>query len=133
MKAVVQFLQENPVQYLSTLGLDGKPKVRPFQFMLERDGKLLFCTSNQKKVNAELKAQPWLEVCVASGLRWLRLSGRAVFVDDLAVKNAVIDSSPLVQSIYGEGSNPVFEVFYLEEGRAVLSDLAGAPPEEYEL
>ena len=44
MNEVVKFLTENPVQYFATIGLDGMPKVRPFQFMLEKGGKLYFCT-----------------------------------------------------------------------------------------
>jgi len=38
MKEVVKFLEENPVQYLATVSEDGKPKVRPFMFNLEREG-----------------------------------------------------------------------------------------------
>lgn len=49
MEKVIKFLQENSILFLATIGLDGKPKVRPFQFMLENEGKLYFCTSNQKK------------------------------------------------------------------------------------
>lgn len=55
MSEVVQFLQQNPVQYIATVGVDGKARVRPFQFMLEKGGKLYFCTSNQKSVFAEMK------------------------------------------------------------------------------
>lgn len=50
MNEVIEFLNENPVQYLATVDLDGKPRVRPFQFMLEEEGKLYFCTNNQKNV-----------------------------------------------------------------------------------
>jgi uncharacterized pyridoxamine 5'-phosphate oxidase family protein len=32
MKDVVKFLQENPVQYLATVGRDGRAKCRPFMF-----------------------------------------------------------------------------------------------------
>ena len=32
MNDVVKFLQENPVQYLATVGRDGKAKCRPFMF-----------------------------------------------------------------------------------------------------
>ena len=31
MNDVVKFLQENPVQYLATVGRDGKAKCRPFE------------------------------------------------------------------------------------------------------
>ena len=30
MKKVAQFLQENPVQYLATVSLDGKPSAAPY-------------------------------------------------------------------------------------------------------
>ena len=30
MQKVVEFLQKNPVQYLATVGRDGKAKCRPF-------------------------------------------------------------------------------------------------------
>ena len=38
MKKVVEFLQKNPVQYLATVGRDGKAKCRPFMFCFEQDG-----------------------------------------------------------------------------------------------
>ncbi len=50
MEKVVEFLQANPVQYLATVGRDGKAKCRPFMFCFEKDGKLWFCTNNQKDV-----------------------------------------------------------------------------------
>ena len=50
MNEVVKFLAENPVQYLATVGRDGKAKCRPFMFAGEMDGKLWFCTNNQKDV-----------------------------------------------------------------------------------
>ena len=49
MKKVVEFLQANPVQYLATVGRDGKAKCRPFMFSAEVGGKLWFCTNNQKR------------------------------------------------------------------------------------
>ena len=75
MKAVIDFLVANPVQFLATLGLDEKPKVRPFQYMFEEDGKLWFCTSNKKEVFAELQKQPHLELSASSpNGEWLRVS-----------------------------------------------------------
>ena len=54
MKKVVEFLNENPVQYLATVGRDGKAKCRPFMFAGELDGKLWFCTNNQKDVYKDM-------------------------------------------------------------------------------
>lgn len=40
MDKVVEFLTNNPVQYLATVGRDGKVKCRPFMFSFEKEGKL---------------------------------------------------------------------------------------------
>lgn len=49
IERAVKFLRENPVQYLATVGIDEKAKCRPFMFLLEKEGKLFFCTNNKKK------------------------------------------------------------------------------------
>lgn len=48
MEKVIEFLKANPVQYLATVGRDGKAKCRPFMFCCEYEGKLWFCTNNTK-------------------------------------------------------------------------------------
>lgn len=129
MNEVLAFLRENPVQFVATVGLDGRPKVRPFQFMLEKDGKLYFCTNNQKEVYAQLQRQPWLELCASSAAsQWLRISGKAVFSDDWDVKTRIISENELVRSIYHTPDNTAFEVFYLTDAEATLSDFSGNPP-----
>ena len=134
MKAVRDFLVKSQIQYFATVGLDGRPKVRPFQFMLEDGGKLYFCTSNQKKVYREIQAQPFVELC-ASGedFSWLRLYGKVVLSQDIAIKEKVQEISPLVKSIYQTPDNPEFEVFYLDEAVATISDFSGNPPQTFEL
>lgn len=132
MKEIVNFLNENPVQYLGTTDKDGHPKVRPFQFILEKDGKLFFCTSNKKEVYLEIKNNPNIELCTASNsFSWIRLSGKAVFSDDLSIKAEVIEHSPLVKSIYETPDNPSFETFYIENVNAIIADFSGQPPKVY--
>jgi len=134
MKEVVDFLTKSQIQYFATVGIDGKPKVRPFQFMMEDGGKLCFCTSNQKEVFKEVQKQPHVELC-ASGenFSWLRLKGKVVFSDDLTLKTKVLEASPLVKSIYDSPANPAFEVFYLADAVATIADFSGNPPRTYNL
>lgn len=66
MNDVVKFLTENSVQYLATVGRDGKAKCRPFMFAGEKDGKLWFCTNNQKDVYKDMQANPNVELSVSS-------------------------------------------------------------------
>ena len=84
MEKVIAFLKENPVQYLATVGRDGKAKCRPFMFAGEMDGKLWFCTNNQKDVYKDMQANPYVEVSVSSpSYAWIRLHGKAVFENNI--------------------------------------------------
>ena len=132
--AVTDFLIKSQIQYLATVGLDDKPKVRPFQFMLEEDGRLYFCTSNRKTVFKEIQRHPYVELC-ASGenFSWLRLNGRVVFSKDLELKAKVQEASALVKSIYQTPDNPDFEIFYLGDAVATIADFSGNPPQTFHL
>lgn len=134
MNEVAAFLRANPLQYFSTVGLDGKPKVRPFQFMIEEGGRFYFCTSNKKKVFKEMQKQPYVEICVAApDFAWLRLAGKVVFTQDLAIKEKIQATSPLVRSLYKTADNPVFEAFYLDDATATIADFSGNPPKTWKL
>lgn len=128
MYEVVTFLEKSKVQYLATHGMDGKPKVRPFQFMFEEDDRLWFCTANHKEVYHELMANPFIELC-ASGekMSWMRISGKVNFEDNKKIKEKVFEVSSLVKGIYKNVDNPSFEVFYLDECTASISWIGKAP------
>ena len=131
MKKVIEFLQANPVQYLATVGRDGKAKCRPFMFCFEADGKLWFCTNNTKDVYLDMQENPEIEISVSSPeYAWLRLHGKAVFEDNRAVKEGCM-SLPIVKGQYQTADNPIFEVFYLEEPHGVIADFSGNPPYEF--
>ena len=133
MKKVIAFLQENPVQYLATIGRDGKAKCRPFMFAGEMDGKLWLCTNSTKDVYKDMQVNPYVELSVSSpSYAWIRLSGKAVFENNMAAKDMCM-ANPIVKGQYGDASNPIFEVFYLAEARAVIADFSGNPPQEYSL
>lgn len=128
MEELVSLLIKSKVQYCATIGLDGKPKVRPFQFMFQEGGKLWFCTSNHKEIYKELQKQPYIELCTSgSNMTWLRLEGKVVFSDNLKIKERVFEVSPLVAGIYKVPDNPIFEVFYLDEATASIGEI-GKPP-----
>ena len=132
MNEAIAFLRENPVQYLATVGRDGRAKCRHFMFAGELDGKLWFCTNNQKDVYRDIVENPYVEVSVASpAYAWIRLSGKAVFEDSREAKEMCM-GNPIVKSQYQTADNPIFVVFYLEEARAVLADFSGNPPREYQ-
>ena len=131
MNKVVEFLNENPVQYLATVGRDGKAKCRPFRFAGEWNNKLWFCTNNQKDVYKDMQENPEIEISVSSpSYAWIRLHGKAIFENNMEVKEQCM-ANPIVKEQYGEAGNPIFEVFYLGDPHGVIADFSGNPPYEF--
>ncbi|MDF2570116.1 MAG: pyridoxamine 5-phosphate oxidase-related FMN-binding protein [Sporomusa sp.] len=125
MDEVLKFLSENPVFYLSTV--DGNiPKVRPFGFVMNFEGKLHFGTSNKKDVYKQLQTNPNFEICTASKTgEWLRLKGKAVFNTSKQTKQAAIDTMPMLANMYSVDDS-IFELFYIEDAEATFQDMKGS-------
>ncbi|MDE6583026.1 MAG: pyridoxamine 5'-phosphate oxidase family protein [Clostridia bacterium] len=130
---VFEFLENNPVQYCATVGLDGKPKVRPFQMMYHENGDMYYCTGAKKDVYAELQSNPYLEISVSTLEKWLRIRGKVHWITSNETKEKCLNASPLVKSIYKSADNPNLKVFYIEDAEAVLADFSGNPPKTYNL
>lgn len=127
---VAACLEKVGLQYMATVGLDGKPKVRPVQFMVEHDGKLWFCTNSKKSMYAELVKNPWIDLCGSKLLEneiqtaWIRLSAEAVFEENLKVKKMIMEKSAIVHELYeNNAEHPLFKVFYLKNIRGSLNNL----------
>lgn len=124
MREVLKFLTDNPTFYIATVEGD-KPRVRPFGFVMEYEGKLHFCTNNQKKVFKQLQANPYFEVSTASPEgRWIRLRGKAVFNTTPATKAKALGLMPTLKSMYSV-EDSLFEVFYIDEGEADFCSMTG--------
>ncbi len=125
MNEVLQFLTENPTFYLATVDGD-LPKVRPFGFVMDFEGKLCFCTSNQKDVYKQMKANSNVEICTASKTgQWLRLKGNAVFNTSKQSQQAALDAAPFLKNMYSVDDS-IFEIFYIDHAQATISDMTGA-------
>ena len=133
IEKAVKFLRENPVQYLATVGIDEKAKCRPFMFLLEKEGKLFFCTNNKKNVYKQMEKNPYIEICTsAKDFTWIRISGKAVFTKDIKIKEECV-SIPMIKNIYKSADNPIFEVFSIENAEIKILDVIGTIKEELSL
>ncbi len=135
MQLIVDFLKRSQTQYLATIGMDGRPKVRPFQFKLEDGGRLYFSTTNDKQVYKEITQHPHVELCACGeNWSWLRLSGKVVFSDGRSIKSRIIEEAvPLLKAVYKTPANPLWALFYLDEATATITDLSGNPPQTFRL
>ena len=112
-----------------------QPHVRPFGFAYYESGKFWFCTNNTKKVFQQLTDTPFAEVifCKPNYSQYARVSGHVVFDASLEAKTRVMEAMPGVKGLYKSPENPIFEVFYLEKGKAVLEAFPPvAPAEEFD-
>jgi len=117
---IANYLDNIGIQFMATIGLDGKPKVRPMQYMITEDNKLWFCTNSKKEVYAELQANPALELCGCKLEKdeiqtpWIRFSAEAVFEERQDIRNAIIEKSSIVNVLYKDKKDDtIFKVFYL--------------------
>lgn len=128
MDQVKKLLETSQFGYLATVDA-GKPKVRAFGFMFEEDGKYYFCTNSTKDVYKQMNEIPYVEYAVtASDMTMLRISGKAVFTEEADKKEKALNANGMVKSLYKTADNPIFKVFFLEHGTAVISDFSGMPP-----
>lgn len=130
MEKVIEFLKENTLVFLATVD-NGKPRVRPFQFLFGEEGRLYFCTANTKAVYRQLRENPQVEFTVTSpDYVTLRVQGNATFCNDINRKARVLSENPMIKGIYKTPDNPVFEIFYLDNGMATISKLTGEPSKQ---
>lgn len=122
LRDVANYLDDIGIQFLATIGLDGKPKVRPMQYMVTEDDKLWFCTNSKKEMYAELQANPHIELCGCKLEKdemqtpWIRFSAEVVFEEREDIRDAIIEKSSIVNILYKDmRDNPIFKVFYLKD------------------
>ena len=130
LQAVADYLDHVGIQFMATIGLDGKPKVRPMQYMVLEDDKLWFCTNAKKEVYAELQANPCLELCGCKlepdelQTPCICFSAEAVFEERQDIRDAIIEKSAIVNALYKHmRDNPIFKVFYLKNMDGWMTNL----------
>ncbi len=126
MEKVLEFLKNAGTWYIASVEGD-QPRVRPFGAQMAYNGKIYFITNNQKKVYAQLKANPKFEI---SGMdktgHWIRLEGKAVEDTSDAAKEAMLEANPGLKGMYSVGDG-IMAVFSMEDATATIASFTEAP------
>ncbi|MDR1115367.1 MAG: pyridoxamine 5'-phosphate oxidase family protein [Tannerella sp.] len=122
MDEILNFLNKCRTFHVGTVDGDGRPRVRPFGFVMEWNGKPAFCTGTVKRVYRQLQNNPFVEICafMPGTMQWMRISGRVKFVDDVAARRKVLETMPELKEIYGSEENPELTCFFIDEGEAAI-------------
>lgn len=124
---IVDFLKKCETYYLATV--DGvKPKVRPFGTAEFFEGKIYIQTGKVKKVSAEMKKNPCIEICAFDGERWLRLEAKAFLDDRREARVHMLNAYPSLKKMYDPDDGNT-EVFMLEDVRATFYSFTSEPRE----
>ncbi|MDL2317750.1 pyridoxamine 5'-phosphate oxidase family protein [Eubacteriales bacterium OttesenSCG-928-A19] len=124
----VALLVQTPNGVLATRDGDSL-KTRVFQFLFADGNRVYFCTSSEKPVYAQLQANPAVSFCTypQNFTPVLSINGRAVFVEDGALKARTLDENPGIKGIYNTPDNPVFKLFYVEVAEVETFSFADGP------
>ncbi|MBQ7560495.1 MAG: pyridoxamine 5'-phosphate oxidase family protein [Synergistaceae bacterium] len=128
MKEVLEFLQKSKVFFLAT-SENNVPHVRPMGFIMECGGKLAFMTDNTMALCKQLAANPKVEItAIDENMNTLRISGTVKFATTPETQKKVLEVMPALAKSYSVGDGKL-EVFYLDEGCATCSTMAGEKKE----
>lgn len=126
MNPIVEALRDAGVFYVATVEGD-QPRVRPFGAVMEYEGRVYFCTNNQKHVYRQLTANPKAEICALKPDRtWIRVTGELVRDDNDATREAMLEAAPGLRRMYSLGDG-IFEVLRLEHATAMLYSFGAQP------
>lgn len=132
MNKIVEILKNSPALYIATVNSENKPNNRPFALALEEDGKLYFSTSSETSAYNDLQTNPYAAITTMSNeQRWVRINAKCSFVEDIGVKETVIDKNKFLKSRFETASNPVFRIFTLDNGIATIYDYSNNPSISY--
>jgi len=125
---IVAALRSSPAFHIATVSAEGKPHVRPFNFVMEYRGHLAFCTKANKAFYAQLQSNPYVEISVYNDTSssWWRVHGKVNWIDDHPAKEKVFDVMPWLKGIYEGPNDPLLRVFWVA-GAADFYSFANQP------
>ena len=114
VSAIAALLEQSGPVYAGTVGLDGRPQLRPVCFLFEQDGALYFLTAKSRRLYAELCKTPDIQLCVSERETetCLRITGKACFTEEKGLISRCILERPAMTAALG-GDEKALIAFFL--------------------
>lgn len=135
LETVTAILRHFPMQYGTTLGLDGHPQIRPLEFKYESNGILYFDCVDTYRSYQEMKDHPYLQLCIGDQetMTYLRVGGKVNFTRDKDVVDRCFENSPVLTSQFGTRREHVVGYYLTEAWAEFASFSAELPNQKYQL
>jgi len=125
MEHILNFLSENNMVHMATVGTDGKPSNRTIQFQFYENGRIYFQTDTNASLYRDLKKVPYMELVANNkdNTQSLRIRGEVVFEYNRELLERTL-LSPNIKNIYGSTDNPILTMFYIDHGTAQIYEFS---------
>lgn len=123
MEEVLKHLTENIPFYIATVEGD-EPRVRPFGFTMNYEGKLIFATRIQNSIYNQLEINPKFEISTTSkSFEWMRLKGTANFITSRETKEKLLELVPALKNLSPNAEG--IAIFYADNAEASFHTMSG--------
>ena len=121
MSKTYEFLKQCGTFFVTTVN-GTHPAARPFGAVMEYEEELYISTANTKEVYSHLIANPFIQVvAIKTGTRdWIRISGKAIEVSDVNIKQAMLDAYPALLKRFDTNECDFFALFKISEMKSSL-------------
>lgn len=126
----IKFANEHPMCSIATTEGD-QPRVRIFAMWYADDNGFYFHSGYPKAICQQLKKNPKTEICFYAPApppdpgAMLRVAGEVEFLDDMAIKEKLLQERPFLKDIGVSGpDDPMLAVFRIPHGEAYFWTMA---------
>ncbi len=89
--------------YAATVGLDGRPQVRPVSYLFSQNDALYFMTVKSSRMYAELSKTPYIQLCMKESETVFRLSGKVCFTEESdIIERCISERKDVFEKLGGE-------------------------------
>ena len=115
MSRAIEFIKECGIFFVLTINNDA-PAGRPFGAIMEINDDLYISTTDMKKVYAQLKACPKMQIlALKNGTRsWVRIDGEAKECFELSIKQKMLEECPILTKHFPTVDTPHYSVFKIK-------------------
>lgn len=111
-------IRQSKYPMLASVDPAGQPRVRPVSPVQTEGFTVWVASLRSSGKTAELAANPRVELCyMEGGHDHVRITGRAILVEDAAERRKIWDGNPLLRSFLKSIDNPEFMLYRIEPER----------------
>ena len=125
-KEILEFITKNPIAYMATAE-GNKPYVRAMGTHKADENGIIFCMQANKDVYKQLTANPETQLCYFSGGVTVRVSGQMMPVEDMALKEELVEARPFMKPQVEQEGWDFVKVFNIKNGKATVWDMKTGP------